>query len=242
MTFFKLCKYDLKSGMRRESVKYLVCAILFLGFCVGFIYTKGKGLEARTFGDFLFFITAGMEEYIPMPGNIFMVPALWVLMILAPLYITLYYPFYDLTAYGKNVLINAKSRLAWWLSKCFWAISCVFIYYLLLWGVIALFCVCGGKLSLDISKSLIFRLIPMPSEDFCFTEGDFTGREFCVSNSFYAYFDCFGAFCYADDNIFDYKTVFQLLYQCRHTCAVRILSKPVFTRQLCDVAEKRFID
>lgn len=178
MTFFKLCKYDLKSGMRRESVKYLVCAILFLGFCVGFIYTKGKGLEARTFGDFLFFITAGMEEYIPMPGNIFMVPALWVLMILAPLYITLYYPFYDLTAYGKNVLINAKSRLAWWLSKCFWAISCVFIYYLLLWGVITLFCVCGGgKLSLDISKSLIFRLIPMPSEDFCFTEGDFLQGE-----------------------------------------------------------------
>lgn len=119
MTFFKLCKYDLKNGMFKEGIKYLACVVLFLGFCVGFIYTKGKDLGARTFGDFLFFITAGMEEYIPMPGNIFMFPALWMLMILAPLYITLYYPFYDLTAYGKNVLINSKSRDAWWLSKCF---------------------------------------------------------------------------------------------------------------------------
>lgn len=112
MTFFKLCKYDLKNGMFKEGIKYLACVVLFLGFCIGFIYTKGKDLGARTFGDFLFFITAGMEEYIPMPGNIFMFPALWMLMILAPLYITLYYPFYDLTAYGKNVLINSKSRNA----------------------------------------------------------------------------------------------------------------------------------
>ena len=90
MTFFKLCKYDLKNGMFKEGIKYLACVVLFLGFCIGFIYTKGKDLGARTFGDFLFFITAGMEEYIPMPGNIFMFPALWMLMILAPLYITLY--------------------------------------------------------------------------------------------------------------------------------------------------------
>ena len=74
MTFFKLCKYDLKNGMFKEGIKYLACVVLFLGFCIGFIYTKGKDLGARTFGDYLFFITAGMEEYIPMPGNIFMFP------------------------------------------------------------------------------------------------------------------------------------------------------------------------
>lgn len=185
MTFFKLCKYDLKCGMLREGIKYLVCALLFLGFCIGFIFTKGEGLEERTFGDFLFFITAGMEEYIPMPGNVFIFPALWVLMILAPLYITLYYPFHDLTAYGKNVLINAKSRSAWWLSKCLWAISCVFIYFLLMWGIIALFCVCGGgEISLDISKELIFRLIPIPSEEFYLTNGDLLSGEALSSQIF----------------------------------------------------------
>mgnify|MGYP003511844760 CR=1 FL=1 len=76
MTFFKLCKYDLKNGMFKEGIKYLACVVLFLGFCIGFIYTKGKDLGARTFGDFLFFITAGMEEYIPMPGNIYVSGAL----------------------------------------------------------------------------------------------------------------------------------------------------------------------
>ena len=40
MTFFKLCKYDLKNGMFKEGIKYLACVVLFLGFCIGFIYTK----------------------------------------------------------------------------------------------------------------------------------------------------------------------------------------------------------
>ena len=150
MTFFKLCKYDLKNGMLKEGIKYLACVVLVLGFCIGFIYTKGKELGVRKFGDFLFFITAGMEEYIPMPGNIFMFPALWMLMILAPLYITLYYPFYDLTAYGKNVLINSKSRNAWWLSKCFWAVSCVGSYNHLLR-------MRGGKINFECFKVAYFQ-------------------------------------------------------------------------------------
>lgn len=166
MTFFKLCKYDLKNGMLKEGLKYLLSVVLFFGFCIGFVYTKGADLESCTFGDFLFYITAGMEEYIPMPGNIFMFPALWVLLILVPLYITLYYPFNDLTEYGKNVLINAKSRSAWWLSKCVWAMTSVFLYFILLWGVIALFCICDkGNLSLDVSKALLYKLIPQPSEN-----------------------------------------------------------------------------
>ncbi len=165
MIFFKLCKYDLKNGMLREGLKYLISLVLFLGFCIGFVFTKGSNLTTRTFGDFLFYITAGMEEYIPMPGNVFMFPALWMLLMLVPLYITLYYPFKDLTEYGKNVLVNSKSRSAWWLSKCVWAVTSVFLYFLLLWVVIALFCLCGGgTLSLGVSKSLIYRLIPEPAE------------------------------------------------------------------------------
>ena len=54
MTFFKLCKYDLKNGMLKEGLQYLLSVVLFLGFCIGFVYTKGADLESRTFGDFLF--------------------------------------------------------------------------------------------------------------------------------------------------------------------------------------------
>ena len=152
--------------MLREGLKYLISLVLFLGFCIGFVCTKGRNLMTRTFGDFLFYMTAGMEEYVPMPGNVFMFPALWMLLMLVPLYITLYYPFKDLTEYGKNVLVNSKSRSAWWLSKCVWAVASVFLYFLLLWGVIALFCLCGGgTLSLGVSKSLIYKLIPMPVEN-----------------------------------------------------------------------------
>lgn len=166
MTFFRLCKYDFKNGMLREGLKYLISLVLFLGFCIGFVFTKGRSLMTRTFGDFLFYMTAGMEEYVPMPGNVFMFPALWMLLMLVPLYMTLYYPFKDLTEYGKNVLVNSKSRSAWWLSKCVWAVASVFLYFLLLWGVIALFCLCGGgTLSLGVSKSLIYKLIPMPAEN-----------------------------------------------------------------------------
>lgn len=173
MTFFRLCKYDLKNGMLREGLKYLISLVLFLGFCIGFVCTKGSNLTTRTFGDFLFYITAGMEEYVPMPGNVFMFPALWMLLMLVPLYITLYYPFKDLTEYGKNVLVNSKSRSAWWLSKCVWAVASVFLYFLLLWGVIVLFCLCGGGiLSLGVSKSLIYKLIPMPAENIYALSGE----------------------------------------------------------------------
>lgn len=35
-------------------------------------------------------------------------------------------------------------------------------------------CVCGaGKLTLNVSKSLIFKMIPMPSENIFLSEGDF---------------------------------------------------------------------
>ena len=44
--------------------------------------------------------------------------------------------------------------------------SLCFSVFLLLWGVIALFCLCGGgTLSLGVSKSLIYKLIPMPVEN-----------------------------------------------------------------------------
>lgn len=51
MTFFKLCKYDLKNGMFKEGIKYLACVVLFLGFCIGikcntFIPDKGSEFYA----------------------------------------------------------------------------------------------------------------------------------------------------------------------------------------------------
>ena len=32
MTFFKLCKYDLKNGMLKEGLKYLLSVVLFWAF------------------------------------------------------------------------------------------------------------------------------------------------------------------------------------------------------------------
>lgn len=161
MTFFKLCKYDLVNGTLKECGKYMLSVLLFLVFCIGFVFTKGKGLETQNFGNLLFFMTAGMEEYVLTPGNVFRFPALWMLLLLLPLYITLYYPFNDLTEYGKNVLVNSKSRYAWWFSKCVWAVASVFLYFALLWSVSILFCLCTqADFSLGVSKELLYRMIP----------------------------------------------------------------------------------
>lgn len=164
MTFFKLLQYDIKNGLVKEYKKYAACAALFLLFCLCFLFTKGREIETLTCGDFLFFITGGMDRYIRAPGNAFLFPSLWMLFMLIPFYIILYYPLSDLTGYGKNVLIQSGSRVQWWLSKCIWCIVSITLYFILLWFILVAFCaITGFSLSLSISKELLSLLISEPS-------------------------------------------------------------------------------
>lgn len=53
MTFFKLCKYDLKNGMFKEGIKYLACVVLFWAF-VSALYIQREKTWGRAHSEIFY--------------------------------------------------------------------------------------------------------------------------------------------------------------------------------------------
>lgn len=172
MMFFKMVWYDLKNGLLKGKWKYLFFMGLSLIICIDFRlrWNLIDSLNVPSYGDFLMYIFSGMKEYIPSPMTQFRYPEIWILVMLLTAYQILYYPYRDLSGMGKQVLINSKSRIGWWFSKCVWILCSVFVFFGIFWMVSLLFClVTGGKCSLEISirmyQYLGITIMPdMPSE------------------------------------------------------------------------------
>jgi hypothetical protein len=164
--FFKVLRYDLLNGTLKSAKKYLLAILIFIIAALDFTL-RAPGLrrnlnaEVSTVGDYLMYLFYGMNEYEIGSPEPFRFPALWMLVVLFALYIVLYYPYNDLYGYGKQVLVNAGSRSAWWLSKCAWVVSTVLIYFLLLFSTIFIYAKAEGtSMSLNISKYMYMTFLP----------------------------------------------------------------------------------
>lgn len=157
--FYKCLKYDLKCGLLKEYKKYIVAIGLFI--IIGFdFFIKMSDIKITVF-DYLFYLFFGMEEYVPSPGNKFRFPALWVMVILYISYITLYYPYKDLNGYGKNILLNTKSKKTWYLSKCLWVSISTIFYFAIGFVVLSLFAIISGtEMSANVSSNVVIKFIP----------------------------------------------------------------------------------
>lgn len=167
--FFNLVRYDIVNGLIKNCKKYIFTVFLILIICIDFyirshdmmIYMQAAGAE-KTYGDLLFYIFGGMEEYIIDPGNPFHYPELWILITLFISYRILYYPYKDLMGFGKQVLVYSGSRTSWWFSKCCWSIIGTIFYFVLLWGVGLIFCfVMKINISLEVSD-YIYQYCDVP--------------------------------------------------------------------------------
>lgn len=164
--FSKVLRYDLKNGLLQEYKRYLwivfVFAVMWLDYFLRSPAFRAMIPDAdTTLGDYYAFTFLGMVEYIPAKGQPFRFPAIWMLILLLVLYIVLYYPYKDLMGFGRHVLVNARTRAAWWLSKCFWVILGVLIYFALYYAVIFLLCLLAGvTLSLTVSTSIFYAYVP----------------------------------------------------------------------------------
>lgn len=164
--FFKVLKYDVKNGFVKEYKKFVIAFFVFLVVCIDF-YFRSRTMCVQfnethsTFSDYIFYIFKGIKEFKAEEKQPFEFPALWMLVMLLILYIVLYYPYKDLMGYGKQVLINSRSRGMWWLSKCGWLIICVTVYFVLLYTTVFLFCaVMKVPLSLNISEYMFSFYTP----------------------------------------------------------------------------------
>ncbi len=175
MRFFRILQYDFRQGIlvhkKRCLWVMLLAVFLFLNFILSvyqsFYFFLDGFLQINSlhvsFGDVMLGTVGGIFPYIPGMQR-FTVPAVWLCVYLLCFYFTLSYAHDDFSEGGVQVIIRAKSKLLWWLSKCLWNMLTVSLYFLLLYGVLFLLCLATRKelsfsLNADIFKSLLgFRL------------------------------------------------------------------------------------
>lgn len=151
--FIKLVMHDLKNGVVRSYKKYCIVACAFLIFCFD-LQTRLHDVVG-TLGDYLLYPFAGMEEYVPRPGEPFTFPVIWMLIYLFLAMMTLYYPYNDLNGFGRSVLVHSGKRSVWWYSKCIWNMVSVLMFFVTALIVILMFCLFRGiSLTLVISSEM----------------------------------------------------------------------------------------
>lgn len=150
MKFFKILKYDLKNGIIRRWPSYIVAVIMGITFfshmkmMADSLETSHIDLEKATVMNYLFYLVKGMEKYIPSPDNPFEFPVVWMIIFAYGLFLTLQYPFQDMSTCGQQVLIRVGNKGNWWLGKCIWNIVSLVCYFFVLYGTIIVLCKCSG--------------------------------------------------------------------------------------------------
>ena len=119
MIFFKLWRHDLRYGLSKRLLLYLLVAFgqAFL-FCKGFSNWIGNmsglpeiGELSDTFGNYMIYLFQGMDEYVATPDKAFEFPAMWILIFLCGNALTLTYPLRDLEGVGQQLLIGRFIKL-----------------------------------------------------------------------------------------------------------------------------------
>ncbi|MCI1966937.1 MAG: DUF2705 family protein [Oscillospiraceae bacterium] len=164
MKFFKLVRFDFQHGIFREWKKFCLSAVLITVVCMMFdmkIVMTGRQIELPlpTFADYLAFLFYGMKVYVFSTQNPFRIPINWLMLHLFLAYIVGNYPFQDLMTYGQSVLLRAKSRGKWWVSKCLWSSCCVLLFYLESIVISLFFAAVTGKVSMSISPQIQEKII-----------------------------------------------------------------------------------
>lgn len=156
MMFFKLLKYDFANGTVKQYKKYIFSFVFFLSVGLFFRFSRLSSVSLN-FGDYVLNVFAGMEKYVPSALEQFKLPIIWICFYLFSCFTVLYYPYNDISDFGKSVLINSGKRSCWFLSKCTWTVISVFIYFLLF--MLSQFIIClifGDSLSSDITHNEAF--------------------------------------------------------------------------------------
>ncbi len=144
--FCKILGYDIKRGILNSYKGHILTVLLSIFICISFAceYTKFYELKSAHYLDILFFAFAGSPKFVPGKDMPFVFPLFWATIFLLPLYLSSYYPFYDLIGYGKTILIQSGSRYKWWLSKTIWCILRIAAYFLTIYLVALVFCLVMG--------------------------------------------------------------------------------------------------
>lgn len=95
----------------------------------GTIAAFGLPCDQMSFADNFAAIMAGSPPHSPRPGVLFLPPLQWMLLLILMHYLTLSYPYRDISGIGQQMLLRCRSRRDWWISKCLWTIGMTLIAF-----------------------------------------------------------------------------------------------------------------
>ena len=172
-----MISHDFRQGL----LKRLPWLLLPLGLLLAvilmsrgiFIRIHSETGQQPSLGSYLYFIFSGC-----LPADVaeksFTPDLVWMLVQIGCLVFTIEYPSRDLeNSYGIQILVRG-SRFRWWLSKCLWNITSVFLYYTALYLAAAIYCLCTGKpCTLALGEEVIMYLLDSMS----MIQPEFSGTE-----------------------------------------------------------------
>ena len=173
MSFIKFFQYDLKHGILRKYWLYFIYIFFVFIAVIQFqAITRSFEIFDYSVGDCILYIYGGKKEYIPRIGESFEPPYLWLTNHILLLYFGLNYMPKDLQGFGQQIIYRSGGRLTWWLSKCFWNVSFIFLFYFFGYlTIIILSLINGAEFSLDLSGP-ITTIIDFGSERIQFETND----------------------------------------------------------------------
>lgn len=131
----KLIRHDLSYGFRQSAQKYILVFLFFLYASILFFSSlqtlkssdmvEGSGSVT----DCWIYIFKGMGIYIPSRETPFQIPVYWLLIQALLAFLILNYPTGDLYGHGVQILLRAKSKCFWWISKSVWNFLTVLAFY-----------------------------------------------------------------------------------------------------------------
>ena len=150
--FRRQLKYDNVNGILyawKMILPVIVLAVFVCGKFLSDYYYQVRefpGLPAPSTADFILDMFKGMEKYEPrIKTRPFEIPAFYLFFHLYISYAIAKYPFSDLKGMGKNVLINAKSRSSWLISKFIWCAEMIVIFYMTTYIIAVIFSCLSGN-------------------------------------------------------------------------------------------------
>lgn len=147
MKLFKVFRYDILYGLITQWKRALIVILLFSYIYLDFsfsmfhvFYFQLNGVFnlsplSISLGDVLLITTGGNLPFELQSQN-FQFPTIWFAVHLLMAYYTLSYAVEDVSRGGIQILIRAKSKKIWWISKCLWNISVIVSYYVLGYGTL----------------------------------------------------------------------------------------------------------
>lgn len=129
--FQRVFRYDMRVGVWQVRYRYGIAGIFLIIFIQSTIQKFHSNDMEIQYWDVLYAMFEGIQPSVPGRGEQFDLPVLLIVFELLMFFIVGNYSRADVFGYGRHVLLAAKSKRTWWLSKCVWVIGNILLYYAL---------------------------------------------------------------------------------------------------------------